>query len=581
MSMIARLFIYIYDRSSFAFTIALFTTAWSWVASFYGFFFVHATVNFQKDELVYMISALIVCTGVAVLLHLGCYGMFYRFGFPGITKTVRLINRFFDRKHVFVNFRNIPSKDIEEVYSAVLNLPFHNFITGQVFTALVVFALIILIYFYSGDLERVIFVLLGGIFSSVIIGYCTFLLTEYFSGPYKMRLEQIMYERSIKIRPRAMLSFKYKAIFMLMVVLFSMMNLTILIRRSEKSLIVIIGFITLSLITVGLLIFLMFNILRMSLETINRSTKKLAAGGGGMFFPPFADQEFATFSEHYNLAAVEINEIRTDLETKITERTEELSNAYDNLNKAYSQIQADLTLAKRIQKRIMPDNLDSFEGMDLVVHYYPMADIGGDIYDIFQMSPGCTRFFLADAIGHGIQAALITMIIKSEYEKVKTIENTRELLEWLNKSFTDLYLSLNAFFSCVIVDIDTRNNKLRYASAGHPNQIIIADNEIEILRHTGKLIGIKRDTEYDYVERGIHSHDKVFLYTDGLFEQFNDRDEGLNELDILEIVEKHKAAPVGVIDDVIIQSLRGYIGVKEELLLRDDITLISIEINGK
>lgn len=579
--MIARLFIYIYDRTSFAFTIALFTTTWSWVASFYGFFFVHATVNFRQDELLYMISALIACTGVAVLLHLSCYGMFYKLGFPGFSKTVRLINKYFDKKLIFSNFKNIQSKDIEEVYSAVLSLPFHNFFTGLVFTALVVLALIVLIYSYSGDVERVIFILLGGIFSSVIISYCTFLLTEYFSGPYKMRMEQMLFERSIKIKPRALLSFKYKAIFMLMVVLFSMMNLTILIRRSEKSLLVIIGFITLSLITVGLLIFLMFNILRMSLETINRSTKKLAAGNSGMFFPPFADKEFATFSENYNLAAVEINEIRTDLETKITERTEELSNAYDNLNKVYSQIQADLTLAKRIQKRIMPENLDSFEGLDLIVHYYPMADIGGDIYDIFQMSPGCIRFFLADAIGHGIQAALITMIIKSEYEKVKTIENTRELLEWLNKSFTDLYLSLNAFFSCVIVDIDTRNNKLRYASAGHPDQIIIAGNRIELLKHTGKLIGIKRDTEYEFVERDIHTHDKVFLYTDGLFEQFNDRDEGLTECAILDIAERYSSSPAGKIDDMMIQSLREYIGVNEELLLRDDITLISIEINGK
>ncbi len=529
----------------------------------------------------YMISVLVVCTGIAVLLHLSYFGMFYRMGFQGGSKTIRLINRFFDKKHIFVNFKDIQSRDVEEVYSAVLSLPRKNFFAGLLFTTLVVFSIILLIYYYSRNAERIPFILLGGFFSSIIISYCTFLLTEYFSGPYKMRLEQMMFERSIKIKPRVLLSFKYKAIFMLMVVLFSMVNLTILIRRSDKSLLIIICFITLSLITVGMLIFLMLNIIRMSLETINRSTKKLAAGGGGMFFPPFSDKEFAIFSENYNLAAVEINEIRSDLETKITERTEELSNAYDNLNKVYSQIQADLTLAKRIQKRIMPENFDSFEGLDLIVHYYPMADIGGDIYDIFQLSPGCIRFFLADAIGHGIQAALITMIIKSEYEKVKTIENAKELLEWLNKSFTDLYISLNAFFSCVIVDIDTLNNKIRYASAGHPNQIIISNNTIGILKHTGKLIGIKRDTEYDFVEKDIYTHDKVFLYTDGLFEQFNDNDEGLTERDIMEIIEKYKTYPANTIDGAIIKSLREYIGVHEDLILSDDITLISIEINGK
>jgi sigma-B regulation protein RsbU (phosphoserine phosphatase) len=321
--------------------------------------------------------------------------------------------------------------------------------------------------------------------------------------------------------------------------------------------------------------------MRWSLQTINRSTKKLASGGTGMFFPPFSDKEFTTFSVNYNLAAVEINEIRANLEKKITERTEELSKAYEKLNGAYGQIQADLTLAKRLQKRIMPENLSSIEGVDLIAHYYPMADIGGDIYDIFQLYPGFIRIFLADAIGHGIQAALITMIIKGEYEKVKTIENTRELLEWLNKSFTDLYSSLNAFFSCILLDIDIKNKKMRFSSAGHPDQIHVASNSVELLKHTGKLIGIQRDTRYEFIEKDISTHDKILLYTDGLFEQLNERDETFTERHIVEIVEKKKSGPVRQLDEALIGSLREFMGGSDVISVKDDITLISIEINGK
>ncbi len=94
------------------------------------------------------------------------------------------------------------------------------------------------------------------------------------------------------------------------------------------------------------------------------------------------------------------------------------------------------------------------------------------------------------------------------------------------------------------------------------------------------MIGIKRDTEYEFVEREIHLHDKVILFTDGLFEQFNDRDEGLTEQDIADIVDQNKHLSVSIIDDVLIKRLRDYIGIKENLQLRDDITLISIEIIG-
>jgi serine phosphatase RsbU (regulator of sigma subunit) len=324
----------------------------------------------------------------------------------------------------------------------------------------------------------------------------------------------------------------------------------------------------------------MLNILRISLDTINRSTKKLAAGASGMFFPPFTDREFMTFSGNYNLAAMEINEIRTDLEKKIMERTEELRHTYERLNKVYSQIQADLTLAKRIQKRIMPENIDLIEGVDLSAHYYPMADIGGDIYDIFQLGPGTIRVFLADAIGHGIQASLITMIIKGEYEKVKTIENTREFLEWLNKSFVDLYFTLNAFFSCIVIDIDVENMKIRYSSAGHPDQLHIRNDSIEILKHTGKLVGIKRDAEYDFVERDIRLHDKILLFTDGLFEQFNERDETFTERDILDLVERNKSAHIHELNTIIITRMKEFMG-GNEISGSDDITIIGIEIKKR
>ncbi len=576
--MIARLFIAIYTRVSFTLAVAVFTTTWSWVASFYGFFFVYATVNFQSGEVFFLLSMLIACTGVAIFLHLAHFGLFHRLGFSGFSKTISIINSHFQDKRIFASHNEYSSEEISDVYGALVNLPKKNLYTAFQYTAFVVIILAVAIYLYSNDHEKVFFVIVGGMFASLIIGYCTFLITEYFIGPYKVRLEQLLFERALMADKRNLLSVRVKSIIMIMLVLFSMIILTILIYRSEKQLYQILIFILLSITNVGLLIFLMINNLNISLDIINRSTRKLAAGGIGLFFPPFSDKEFMVFSENYNRAALEINDIRTGLENKITERTEELSAAYERLNRAYGQIQADLNLAKRIQKRLMPENFNSIEGLDMIVHYYPMADIGGDIYDITQLHPGYVRVFLADAIGHGIQAALITMIIKSEYEKVKTIEDSRELLEWLNRSFTDLYISLNAFFSCIIIDIDIPNKKLVFSSAGHPDQIHVSGDSVEKLKHTGRLVGIKRDTRFDCVERSLKTGDKILLYTDGLFEQFNENDEGLTENDIIDIVEQNSVNDLRVLEQKLIASLWQAIGNENEQPLRDDITLICIGI---
>ena len=131
--MIARLFIYIYDRTSYGFAVAIFTTTWSWVASFYGFFFVHATVNFTSGRELSMITA------GADYLHRYCDHSPSRFisacstslGFQGFTRTIRLINRYFEKKYIFVNYKTIDSREIEEVYSAVSSLPIGNLLTGS------------------------------------------------------------------------------------------------------------------------------------------------------------------------------------------------------------------------------------------------------------------------------------------------------------------------------------------------------------------------------------------------------------------------------------------------------------------
>ena len=71
------------------------------------------------------------------------------------------------------------------------------------------------------------------------------------------------------------------------------------------------------------------------------------------------------------------------------------------------------------------------------------------------------------------------------------------------------------------------------------------------------------------------------LFTDGLFEQLNDRDETFTEKHIMDLAEKMKSKPVRQLDEMIIGSLREFMGGKEVISVRDDITLISIEINGK
>ncbi|PKL11423.1 MAG: hypothetical protein CVV50_05730, partial [Spirochaetae bacterium HGW-Spirochaetae-6] len=80
----------------------------------------------------------------------------------------------------------------------------------------------------------------------------------------------------------------------------------------------------------------------------------------------------------------------------------------DALKNAQKIIDDDLQMASRIQKNIISYEYEHYEDLDIFVKYLPQMEVGGDIYDINKLGDGKYRIFLADATGHGVQAALTT-----------------------------------------------------------------------------------------------------------------------------------------------------------------------------
>ncbi len=210
----------------------------------------------------------------------------------------------------------------------------------------------------------------------------------------------------------------------------------------------------------------------------------------------------------------ELKDYAKNLEEKVEERAKELK-------KAYAHIKEDLFLAQRIQQNLLLKKLPPNDMLDIGVSYSPLGEVGGDFYDIFEVRKNQIRIFLADATGHGIQAALVTMLIKSEYEQVKTLDDPVDIFNMLNHEFLSTYGNLTVFFTGIIVDIDLDKLTLRYISAGHPGQYIIRGGEAICLSNRGKMIGVVTDLACSSHTLDLQAKDRVFLFTDGVFEQFS------------------------------------------------------------
>lgn len=584
------LFRFIARRISYTFAAALFSMAWSVFFSIYGFYFYYSTSRYDHQQTPSAIMIFFAANVVAYCFHLVYYGFFHPLGYSGLNRSVRTVNRYMQDEYIFKHHEEMRTEEIEAVFSSLTKLPTIGTITAVVAVVIVVVVTMTtyFIVFFNDFMEHpetipytstlvMPYAVAACVITILFIGFFVYNISEYFAGPYRERVGEILFHRVGNYEKKRFMSIRKKSFYTLLMILTSMVLLAFYIKNSDQSIFSIVIFIAVSVVAIGILIFIANESVNSSLAQINAATQGLASGRAGFYFPRVSDKELITFSQNYNAAASEIIGLRSELKKKVAERTEELGNAYDRLSDAYEQIHSDLLLAKTIQESILPGELSSIRGIRISVQYHSMGEVGGDFYDVTEIRKGYVRIFLADAMGHGVRAALVTMIIKSEYDKVKLMESPAALLGSMNDSFIDLYQALNQYFTCIVADIDIVNNRLVYSSAGHTDQFLVHDNALDVLPHMGKIIGIFRHSRYKTVEKEFLPGNGLLLFTDGVFEQFNSRDEAYGLLRMRRAIESMSDRSVEDVQDAVIADLKRFLGDDDKIAKNDDLLFIGVE----
>ncbi len=248
----------------------------------------------------------------------------------------------------------------------------------------------------------------------------------------------------------------------------------------------------------------------------------------------------------------------------------------DNTEKARAEqlLAKDLKLAKRIQNSVITGNTENINGLDIEIYFSSKMEVGGDIYDIIKINSDVIRVFIADATGHGVQASLTTMLIKVEYDRIKTQKMPCEILNQLNTVFCKNYKKVFLHFTCAVFDFNLKEKRVDYSMAGHPYQTGIINKKVHEIFSRGSVIGIFEDAEYESSSFNFNFNDKVFLFTDGVIENFSETKEIYGKEKLDNVIEKNKNHNVKTIHSKIVDSFVHWRGNCEP---NDDITLISIE----
>lgn len=200
----------------------------------------------------------------------------------------------------------------------------------------------------------------------------------------------------------------------------------------------------------------------------------------------------------------------------------------DQLNRYFSEIDQEMRLAGRLQRDFLPRQLPSVPPLHFSALYRPASWVSGDLYDAFRIDERHLGVFIADAMGHGMAAGLLTMFLRQavttkqiEDAGYRIIEPAAVLTE-LHNVLARQKLPNYQFVTAAYGIVDTQALTFRVARAGHPYPLHVSPSgAIDPIAPGGALLGLP-DMQPDFEEATVSlaPGEKIVLFSDGVEDVF-------------------------------------------------------------
>jgi len=277
-----------------------------------------------------------------------------------------------------------------------------------------------------------------------------------------------------------------------------------------------------------------------------------------------------------------------DLVSKYALAEKRLRSLNNELIEKDQRIDIDLKAAAEIQKSLLPQKTFFEENLEIAWKFEPCEHMGGDIFNIFKIDAEHLGVYMLDVSGHGVPAAMVTVSVSQflqqnsvQLQKDSSIMPPAEVLDALDKEFP--FERFDNFFTITYFIINVKNGDTVYSNAGHPFPIHLHKNEtIELLKKGGPTIGLgdfdaidDRKIRFKEGQLKLKPGDKLFIYTDGIVEYQNHKEELYGDDRFYNSLKKQKDESVKNVIDQCIKSLMEF---GNNTSPQDDITLLGLEL---
>ena len=309
-----------------------------------------------------------------------------------------------------------------------------------------------------------------------------------------------------------------------------------------------------------LIYFLIKKIIIDNLRKINTTLSEITDGNLNVTVNVRSNEEFASLSD-------DINQTVSTLKRYIAE--------------AAARIDKELEFAKEIQYSALPAVFPPFPNRNDFEIYAKMVtakEVGGDFYDFYMLGESTLAFMVADVSGKGIPAAMFMMRAKTT---IKDLAESGlapdEIFTLANKRLCENN-DAGMFVTAWLGILDLKTGALKFVNAGHnPPLVCHEDGEFEYLKARGGMVLAGMDgVKYKTNELCLSPGDTIFLYTDGVTEATNDKNELYGEERLLSLANKNITKTPQQLIAAVKDDVDVFVGDAPQF---DDITMLAVSVN--
>ncbi|MEM7407633.1 MAG: SpoIIE family protein phosphatase [Pseudomonadota bacterium] len=284
----------------------------------------------------------------------------------------------------------------------------------------------------------------------------------------------------------------------------------------------------------------------------------------------------------------QLEEANQTLEQRVAERTAELGEANAAIIKLNEQLQAEnlrmgaeLEVTREIQRMLLPtaQELESVAGLEIAGYMEPADEVGGDYYDVLQHD-GRVKIGIGDVTGHGLESGVMMVMAQSVVRALLThgVTDPVQFLDTLNRALYNNAQRMASDKNLTLSLLDYADGEVRL-SGQHEEMIVMrASGELELVDTVDLGFPIGLDAEIadfiDHTTVHLEPGDGVVLYTDGITEAENLKDEQFGLERLCEVIRENWSKSAEAVKEAVVEAVGRHIGKQT---VYDDITLVVLK----